>query len=68
LIIIVRVEVKLSPSSDYEGIEPLSEWTHNPDDTDYDYDYDYDLDSGRNVPEIVLKQLESPELVVVRVE
>ena len=65
------MEVKLSPSSDYEGIEPLSEWTNNPDkdnDYEYDYDYDYDLDSGRNVPEIVLKQLESPELVVVRVE
>jgi jumonji domain-containing protein 7 len=48
-----RVGVKLSDSSDFEGVEPLSSWG------------DAQQSSSR-IPDVVLEQLVAPEKVVVR--
>lgn len=46
-----KVDAKFSPNSDFEGIDKLSNWA---------------MGSRQHVPQEVLKQLESPHLVVVR--
>lgn len=47
------MEVKLSQSADFEGIEDLAKWTS--------------AGNTQIIPDVVLRQLESPDIVVVRV-
>lgn len=51
------VDAKCSPTSDFEGVEKLSEW-----------EKENNGNSRQQVPPDVLRQLESPDLVVVRAD
>lgn len=48
-----QVDAKLSSSDDFEGIDRLEHWEGS---------------GAQQVPEVVMQQLESPELVVVRAD